>query len=124
MMLEPWLNAALRGDPVEWDGLSLSAAALLARCDALEVSGPLHHQLARNPQFCGCPTDVQTELARRARESTARQLVRSAEIAEVLEALASHGVRPIIFKGAALSHLVYDSPALRPHTDADLFVRR
>jgi len=124
MMLEEWLSAALRGEPVEWDGFSLSSAAVLARCDALEISELLHHELARDPHFRGWPTDLRTELARRARESTARHLVRSAEIAEVLEALASNSVRPVVFKGTALSHLVYDSPALRPHADTDIFVLR
>lgn len=124
MMLEERLSPALRGEPVEWAALNVSGAALLARCDALEVSELLHHQLTRNPQFCGWPADVRAELARRAHASTARQLVRSAEIAEVLQALASNGVHPIVFKGAALSHLVYESPALRPHADTDIFVRR
>jgi Uncharacterised nucleotidyltransferase len=124
MTPDEWLSAALRGEPVEWGALSLSSCALLAKCEALEVSELLHHQLARNPQFRGWPADVRTELARRAHESAARQLVRSAEIAQVLQLLASNGIRAVVFKGAALSHLVYDSPALRPHTDADVLVRR
>ena len=124
MIVDEWLNAALRGEPLEWSSLGVSSAALLATCDALEVSELLHHQLTRNPHVRAWPADVRTELARRAHQSTARQLVRSAEIAEVLDALASHDVRPMLFKGAALSHLIYDSPALRPHTDTDLLVRR
>jgi hypothetical protein len=124
MIIDEWLSAALRGQPVEWSSPDVSSATLLATCDTLEVSELLHHQLSRNPRLPGWPADVRTELARRARNSSARQLVRSAEIAETLDALASCGVRPILFKGAALSHLIYDSPALRPHTDTDLFVRR
>ncbi len=124
MMLEERLSVALRGEPVEWGELNLSREALLARCDALEVSELLHHQLARNPYVRGWPMDVRADLAGRARESAARQLVRSAEIAQLLQALASNGICPIVFKGAALSHLVYESPALRPHADTDIFVRR
>ena len=123
MISDAWLSAALRGEPVEWAS-SFSREALLAKFEALEVSELLHHQVTRNPQFRGWPTDVRTALARRAHESAARQLVRSTEIAEALRALASNGVRALVFKGAALSHLVYESPALRPHTDTDLLVRR
>ena len=124
MSTTDWLSAALRGEAAQWNSLGASSGTLLEACDTLEVSELLHHQLIRTPQYGGWPAQVRTELARRTRESTARQLVRSAEIAEVLNALASYGVRPILFKGAALSHLVYDSPALRPHTDTDVLVRR
>src|SRR5262245_64961301 len=98
-VINEWLSAALRGDPVDWSSLGASSATLLATCDTLEVSELLHHQLTRNPQSPAWPVDVRAELARRARESTAWQLVRSAEIAAVLDVLGSFGVRPILFKG-------------------------
>ncbi len=124
MIVDAWLATALRGQPVEWDALGVTAARVLATCDALEISELLHHQLTRHPTAASWPIDVRAELGRRARASTARQLVRSAEVTEVLGALDAHGVRPIVFKGAALSHLLYDTPALRPHADTDLLVRR
>jgi hypothetical protein len=45
-------------------------------------------------------------------------------VSDVLRALAARGNHPIVFKGAALSHLVYDSASLRPDVDTDFFVRR
>ena len=90
----------------------------------LEVSELLHYHLTRHLGSPGWPADVGEELTRRARASAARQLVRAREVAGVLQALGSHGIRPILFKGAALSHLVYESAALRPHIDTDLFIRR
>ena len=124
MIPDEWLSATLRGEPVEWSSLGISSATVLERCRAFEVSELVHRQLARDPQSDGWPADVRSGLAQRARESAARQLVRSAETTQILESLASHGVRPIVFKGAALSHLIYDAPALRPHTDTDILVRR
>src|SRR4029078_11775864 len=101
MTPDEWLSAALRGEPVEWGALSLSSCALLAKCEALEVSELLHHQLARNPQFRCWPADGATAPAPRAPQYAARQLVRSAEIAQVLQLLASNGIRAVVFKGAA-----------------------
>lgn len=124
MRAEDWIHSALGGRPAPWNALAASSTTLLATADALEVSELLNEYAGRTAAACDWPHDVRRELARRSRASTARQLVRTTEIADVLFALGSRGVRPIVFKGAALSHLVYDSPGLRPHTDTDLFVRR
>jgi len=124
VIIEDWLGAALRGEPVPWTRVGGSSTTLLAAADAFEVSELLHHHLSRGVRSHGWPTDVRRELAQRAHASAARQLVRAAEIADVLQALARSRVRPVLFKGAALGHLVYESASLRPHADTDLFVRR
>jgi Uncharacterised nucleotidyltransferase len=46
------------------------------------------------------------------------------EVARVLGALAGCGVRPLVIKGAHLSHAIYRSPALRPRADTDLLIAR
>lgn len=124
MIAADWLETALRGEPAAWSALDESNATLLAACETLEVSGLLHHLSARHPVPHDWPAEVQLELKRRAQASAARQLTRTREISDVLEALAAQGIHPIVFKGAALSHLVYDSASLRPHVDTDIFVRR
>lgn len=124
VIIEEWLGGALRGEPVPWTRVGGSGTALLATADAFEVSELLHHHLSGDERSHGWPAAVRRELAQRAHASAARQLVCAAEIADVLQLLARRGVRPILFKGAALGHVVYDSAALRPHTDTDLFVRR
>ena len=123
MIVDRWLSAALAGKPVPWTSIHAERAGVLQACSALEVSELLHYHLTRH-ESPGWPADVAEELARRARASAARQLVRAREIADVLQALGSDGIRPVLFKGAALSYLVYESAALRPHTDTDLFIRR
>ena len=60
------------------------------------------------------------QLARSAHAASARELVRGREIASVLDALASHGVQPILLKGVALAYTFYDSPASRARVDTDL----
>ena len=121
MTLEDCFCTIVGGGPVEHPELTVPTATLLATADALEVSELLHHRLAG---ASGWPAHVRFELARRAHTAAARELVRTAETRDILCALARHGVRPIVFKGAALSHLVYDSASLRPHSDTDLLARR
>jgi hypothetical protein len=43
---------------------------------------------------------------------------------EVLSAYAAAGIETLILKGAALAHLVYPEPGLRPMNDIDILVRR
>jgi hypothetical protein len=124
MIAADWLETALRGTPASWSALDESNGTLLAACETLEVSELLHHLSARHRAQHDWPAGVRLELARRAQASAARQLTRTREISDVLQALAARGIHPIVFKGAALSHLVYDSASLRPHVDTDILVRR
>jgi hypothetical protein len=49
-------------------------------------------------------------------------LQRTAELQRLLAALASVDVYPAVFKGAALAHTLYPTPACRPMGDIDLWV--
>lgn len=61
------------------------------------------------------------------REATLRQaavaILQEQELRRVLEALAQDGIRPLVFKGAALAYTSYPDPALRPRMDTDLLIR-
>lgn len=50
--------------------------------------------------------------------------IRRVELIAVLHALLAEGVRPLLFKGAALGYTHYQKPILRPHVDVDLLVRQ
>jgi len=54
--------------------------------------------------------------------AVAQAEVQRRELQRVLEALAAQGVVPILFKGAALAHTVYPSPACRVMGDLDVWV--
>lgn len=58
----------------------------------------------------------------RIREAAAASLARAWELRRVLLALSDAGVRPILFKGAALAHTVYPDPVCRPMGDVDAWV--
>ena len=46
------------------------------------------------------------------------------DLREVLEALASRGVRPLLMKGTPLAYDIYAAPELRPRGDTDLLIDR
>ena len=69
------------------------------------------------------PLEVRDGLARIAREEGLLEQCRRPHLDLVLAALASAGVRPIIFKGGALAYTHYPEPWLRPRIDVDLLVR-
>ena len=50
--------------------------------------------------------------------------VQARVFADVAGAMAQAGVLFLVLKGAALAHLVYDEPRLRPMRDVDLLVRK
>ena len=50
--------------------------------------------------------------------------IRTRLLCDVLDALESVGIRVLVLKGAALAHLVYPEPGLRPMSDIDLLVPR
>ncbi len=123
MSLHDRLDAALRGEELTWSALGTTSTRLLDACAALQISTLLHHRLA-GTRHDDWPDDVRRELARTAHAAAALEMIRSRETASVLTALAASGIHPILLKGAPLAHVVYDSPALRPHADTDLLIRR
>ncbi len=56
------------------------------------------------------------------RQAAILALQRTAELQRLLAALASVDICPAVFKGAALAHTLYPSPACRPMGDIDLWV--
>jgi len=69
------------------------------------------------------PVELRRELSSAAREQVAAELVRHRELVRVLDALTTRGVCPLILKGAALAHTVYDEPSTRQRGDSDLLIR-
>ena len=120
--LDP-LDAVLCGAQPPWRMLRTTSRQLLDECAAREISALVHYKLSAFREV-DWPADVRLELARAAQSAAATELLRSRELAAALEALARHGVRPILLKGAALAHSVYGCAAVRPRADTDLLIRR
>ena len=51
-----------------------------------------------------------------------RAALRTRELITVLQALAAHGIVPVLFKGAVLAHTVYPNYVCRPMSDLDLWL--
>jgi hypothetical protein len=118
------LDAVLCGQELPWVALGSSPAGFIDTCAAREVSALLYQRVSGFTHVDDWPDEVRRVLARTAHAAAAIEIVRSHEIAAVLDALASRNIHPILLKGAALAHVLYDSPALRPHADTDLLIRR
>src|SRR5215203_7254514 len=69
------------------------------------------------------PADVRARLRARKTQHAHAAAVRARVLAAVARAMAQAGVPFLVLKGAALAHLVYGDPRLRPMRDVDLLVR-
>ena len=115
------LAALLRGEIVSWGALGVDPADFIAACAEEDLIGLVHRAVARAAD-CDWPRDVRDDLAQAARTAAIEELLRHKEVVAVLEALARHGVRPVLLKGTPLAYTVYEEPSLRPRSDTDLFV--
>ena len=66
--------------------------------------------------------EAETRLKVRCLQHAHATAIRTRAIAAVLDALDAAGIPALVLKGAALAHLVYPSPTLRPMCDVDLLV--
>jgi hypothetical protein len=124
MTAMPWVDAVIRGHIPRWEDVNTDPGRVLAVCAELEISGLVHSQLTRGVISSDWPDAVCLALEQRVRAAAAIELVRAREITRVLDALATHGVFPVVLKGAALARTVYDAPAMRPSLDTDLLISR
>src|ERR1700730_17596519 len=92
------LAGILRGERVPWNALGLGPRQLLDTCSAEDLIGLLHHRLCRTPAHNDCPPNRRDDLGRAARAIAACELLRHRQIVAALDALASAGIRPILFK--------------------------
>ena len=115
-----WLAAVVRG--VEPGAMPPDEARLLDTARAEGVLALCHHQLRRSPAWTQYPETLREALTRHARQAVAVDLMRAAELRDVLAALAQAGLPVLLLKGAALAYTLYPEPHLRDRCDADLLV--
>jgi hypothetical protein len=86
--------------------------------------GPVvYRSLVDRGHWKAVPSAVQELLARSAREAVVSEPVRRMHLEKVSEELGQEGIRPLVFKGAAVGHSHYPEPWLRTRGDTDLLVR-
>ena len=99
----------------EWEGVSAQAEA--------HGLGPLlyvHLRAAGVP----LPPTVKRELQGLYLRHRQANRVRTRALREILTTYNAAGIQALVLKGAALSHLIYPEPGLRPMRDLDLLVHK
>ena len=115
--------ATLRREPVAWPaGPSGDGAAVLERARDHGVHLLVAERLGQPDAPEGCLEPTRALFARVLREEAAVEQITRRELREVLGRFGDEGVRPLLFKGAALAFTHYPRPVLRPRLDADLLV--
>jgi hypothetical protein len=113
------LGRLLAGDPDWTRGASWTSVDLAATAEQHGIAALVWQALA---SATGALADVRERLAPGVRATATRDLFIQRELESVLAALAAHGVRALLFKGAALAYTVYDEPWQRPRVDTDVLV--
>lgn len=114
--------AMLGGEAVRWAAFGLIETEFLAACRTEGLIGLVHHRVHFADVGRDWPQQVRRALADEARQNDAIGLLRDHELRDVLLALASADVHPLILKGAALAHTHYPTPASRPRIDTDILI--
>ncbi|MFO1422307.1 MAG: nucleotidyltransferase family protein [Candidatus Competibacteraceae bacterium] len=115
-----WLAAAMRG--LEPGAPPPDEAGLLDIARAEGVLALCHHRLHRSSAWTEYPETLREALTRHARQAVAVELMRAAELRDVLAALAGAGLPVLLLKGAALAYTLYPEPHLRERCDTDLLL--
>lgn len=94
--------------------------------DAAREQGlcPLVIDRLRARGWPGIGSERRASLERERQAAIALETLSAMDMADVLGALRSAGVQPLVTKGAALAHTHYAQPWLRPRVDTDLLIRR
>jgi hypothetical protein len=122
------LCAGLPGNPAVKERLRSEAAGLPSWDDlaqAAEDHGlePLVLAHFRNAGIA-IPADIGDRLRARWMQHAHAHAVRTRVVCELARVFAAASIPFLLLKGAALAHLVYDKPLLRPMRDVDVLVRK
>lgn len=69
------------------------------------------------------PAESRKKLAALAFRHTDASRIRTRALLEICQQLSGQGIDVLVLKGAALAHLIYERPGLRPMSDIDLLAR-
>lgn len=115
--------ALLRGEPVPWSEVGGDGDQVLAALADEDLIPLVHQSLRRLGGGVDWPEEVRRKVQERAAAAAATELLARRELLRVLDALARHGVEPLLLKGTALAYGLYPEPSLRPRADTDWLIR-
>lgn len=110
----------------EWPDMPATGAAeeqFLESSRRHRIQPLLAHALRARELHARWPDRVRRQLDRAATAAAAVAELQRQATDQVLDALATAGVRPIVFKGGHLAYSHYPDAGLRPRADTDLLVR-
>lgn len=115
------VRRTLRGEPLPaWPAATWQA--ILAPLQAGRVGPLLYTHWRARAGWHDLPQPVRDAWTEDFRWHSVRALLLERELAAIVDDLAADGVPVLLLKGAALSRLVYGSPAERPTGDLDLLI--
>jgi hypothetical protein len=115
-------DAPHRQQVVQAAGQFTAWADLLSQAKAQGLESLLYHHL--HAAGASLPPQIKRELqARYVRHGHANQ-VQTQALVEILTAYEAAGIEALVLKGAALAHLIYPQPGLRPMRDVDILVKK
>jgi hypothetical protein len=119
---EQLMCAILRGEVTPWSlGAEPDAASLFVEAARYHGVLPLLDlQFRTCDDFQGWPAAVLKACREETLGRVMYDLAHRAEIVQVLDALASAGVRPLLLKGTPLAYSHYPNPALRHRSDDEI----
>jgi hypothetical protein len=121
--VNPALEPLVRGEQVDWNSIGIPIARIVELCEGEEVAGIVLDQINAKPKLL-YPQHFYFELHRVVHQNAPAEILRWEQQRLAIDALEINGVQPILFKGAALRHMVYRDLATRPSSDTDLMIRR
>jgi hypothetical protein len=110
------LAQSLTGIPAKWPA-ALDVDAFISIVEQHGIAPLLYSRLGD-----AAPAPLRERLRDVAIHAAAMEPRRLADLREVLAALASNGIQPLIVKGSALAYSLYPQPDLRPRGDTDLLI--
>ena len=110
------------GDSFWPDGDILSEERFFKEVGSEGMAPLLYRRLTKDKDYSSWPAELLSRLRNIAVQQAALELLLEIDLQKVLDGMAGIEVKPLLLKGAALSHTLYPEPGLRPRCDADLLI--
>ncbi len=121
--IERWIADGHRGAPTAFPAdPPISLEQFLRYAEFHGVVGLLYARLASASASSLPGAEWADALADAARRQTLRELLLRQELAEILNAASTRGIRALLLKGAALAYSLYPEPGQRGRVDTDLLI--
>jgi Uncharacterised nucleotidyltransferase len=113
----------IRGDAMTWPLSDDSLKQVVEAAFHHNLHLVLFETLKKSSAWSLWPLRWRERLQNEVAAASVLDLIGEQKLRKVLICLDENGIRPLLLKGVPLAYTVYQSPALRPRGDTDLFIR-